>query len=281
MLKPPPNLAVSVSYKYDLANLIEFVEYHRLVGVNKIYLCNNDSNPIVTQRVLRNHIDSGFVEHIHSAPMFHQARNRQAEAHRHVLRLARRDKAKWLSMLDMDEFLYPIKYDTVTEVLKDYEKCAVLQISYACFGSSGCIRKQMLQTNSYINRAKDGWFWNHLSKSIGRVERIQDCSHHHYFTPVHPHMMMDENKKISDWVHPPKYNHLRINHYLSRSKEDYKEKMRRGNPIGEKRDWKWFAWADRNEVHDEGMRQRFVPKLLEVLHNNKNWYTSKGIIKFI
>lgn len=281
MLKPSPNLAVSVSCKYDLANLIEFIEYHRLVGVNKIYICNNDINPILTERVLRPYIENGFVNHTHSAFMFGRTNNRQTAAHQYVLGLARKHKVKWLSMLDMDEFLYPVQYDTVTEVLKDYDKCGVLQVSYACFGSSNYVHKQMLQTNSYIRRAKHNWFWNHLSKSIGLVDRIGSCSHHHCFTPIAPFPMIDEDKKrLTHWVHPPGHKHLRINHYLSRSKEDYRDKIKRGNPIGERRDWRWFSWADRNEVFDDGMR-RFVPKLLEALEGNKSWYASKGLIKLI
>ena len=138
-------LAVSVSYKYDLPNLLEFVEYHRMVGVQRIYLCNNDEDPAPTLEILKPYIESGLVVHNHTASMWPGIRNRQASAHNFVLGLARTDGVRWLSMLDMDEFLYPVTKDSVTEVLMGYEDVGAIQVNYACFGSSQHTKKQMLQ----------------------------------------------------------------------------------------------------------------------------------------
>lgn len=253
-------LAVSVSYKSDLWNLLEFIEYHRLVGVSHFYICNNDDNPAFSSHILESYVSSGIVTHIPTAKMFKGTRNRQRAAHQFCLRIAK-NKVKWLALLDMDEFLYPVKCDSVPQVLMNYTNFSSVVFNYTCFGSSHLFFRPQLQTESYVYRAPNHWKWNKLCKAIGQVQKVKDVQHHHYFDKN----MVDENKRRCDWVKPYTANVLRINHYLSRSRQDYQDKMRRGNPLREKRDWRWFHWADRNDILDVGMKDRFVDRLREAL----------------
>lgn len=266
------NLSISVSYKDDLYNLIEWLEYHLIVGVQHFYIYNNDKNPYTAQSILQPYMNEGVVTMVHSAKMFTRPRvNRQADAHHHCLQRSR-GKTRWLAMLDMDEFLYPLKTDNINDVLKDYEAYPQLLINYCCFGSSGIKRKQDFQTQSYVNRAKDNWRWNHLCKGIGQVDKIKNCLHHHCFAVAG----VDENKKACNWVKPYSGKILRINHYLTRSQDDYHQKMLRGNPLGEKRDWNWFNWANRNEVYDDGIWVRFGERIMASINRKKKiWNKSK------
>jgi hypothetical protein len=259
--KPEHYLAVSVSYKSDLWNLLEFIEYHCIVGVSHFFICNNDENPAQSSKILEPYVEEGVVTNIHTADRFQGHPNRQQAAHNLCLRLAGQ-KARWLAMLDMDEFIYPIISDSAADVMKQYEDCDSVAFHYACFGSSGYSYRPFMQTDAYVHRAIDAWTWNRLCKAIGQVGRVRNVTHHHFFEK---NGMVDENKIPCGWVKPYKGNVMRINHYLSRSAEDYEEKMKRGNPIGERRDWNWFHWADRNEVFDDGMRHRFVDRLKNAL----------------
>jgi hypothetical protein len=264
-------LAISVSYKQDLWNLLEFIEYHRLVGVQHIYICNNDEKIDTTNEILLPYIEDGFVDNIHTAKRWPHGRhiNRQAIAHNFILNRYRKD-VQWLAMLDMDEFIFPLQANNVLEVLKDYESYPAIALNYACFGSSGLSHKPFLQTEAYKYRAEDSWGWNRLTKSIGQTDKCVRCPHHHHFgIQKRFGSMIGENKKPCGWLRKFSGNILRINHYMARSKEDFEEKMRRGNPFGEKRDWRWFAWADRNEQYDFGM-DRFVPQLKENLMARRN-----------
>jgi hypothetical protein len=117
-----------------------------------------------------------------------------------------------------------------------------------------------LQTETYVRRARHKWGWNKLCKAIAQVNYVRRVNHHHYFTEYR----VDENKKSCHWWKPFKGNIMRINHYMSRSRQDFKAKMARGNPLGEKRDWRWFHWADRNDVYDDSMK-KYTKQLREVL----------------
>lgn len=270
MPEKPINIAISVSYKQDPCNLIEFIEYHRLIGVQRIYICNNDDNTIHSDYIMAPYVEEGFVQNIHTARWFHnRSINRQALAHDYVLKIARKE-VKWLAMLDMDEFIYPVVSNDINYVLKHYDNYAAIVINYACFGSAGLKYRPNLQTEAYVYRAADNWGYNKLTKSVGQVDKVSRCSHHHYFDVKAGHMV-DENKIKCGWVKQYKDNVIRLNHYLARSKEDYEDKIKRGNPLGEKRTWNWFQWADQNELYDNSM-SRFVPMLREAIMTKKRLF---------
>ncbi len=271
MLNPniPHYLSVSVSYKKEAWNLIEWLEYHIIVGVNHFYIYINDENPKFSNSILKPYMEEGFVTIVNSARMFTNSHNRQASAHHHALARAV-NKTRWLAMLDMDEFLYPVVENTVSNVLRNYHESAQLLVNYACFGSSGHEFRPELQTSVYLKRARDGWEWNKLCKGIGQVQHLRAARHHHFFQVLPGRAQVDEDKKHCGWVKNYKGKYLRINHYLTRSREDYMEKMKRGNPIGEKRDWNWFNWANRNEVYDDGLWTRFGEQLLYAVNRRRS-----------
>lgn len=166
-----------------------------------------------------------------------------------------KNQYRWLALLDSDEFLYPVKNDNISRVLKNYEDIPAIAVNYLCFGSNNLNLRPEMQIEAYTKRSKDNWEWNRLTKAIGQTQLVSHCDHHHKFkSPLYT-----EDKKKCKWVKKFEGNYLRIIHYMARSKEDFEVKMKRGNPIGEKRDWKWFQWADRNEVVDEGIKNRFGP----------------------
>jgi hypothetical protein len=264
-------LSVSTSYKQDPWNLIEWLEYHIIVGVNHFYIYNNDHNARFSNHILKPYVEEGYVTVVKSANLFRG--NRQAAAHNHALNLAR-TKTIWLAMLDIDEFIYPLVDDKI--MLAKYDLYGQVMLNYACFGSSGHIIRPNLQTQAYLRRAKDGWEWNELCKAIGQVQKVQSVKHHHHFV-TGKGKTVDEDGKVCGWVKKYKGKYLRINHYMARSIEDYKVKMSRGNPLGEKRDWKWFKWADRNEIYDDGLWNRFGNKILTAIEKRRKLFNySKG-----
>jgi hypothetical protein len=276
MVKNENFLGVSTCYKNDPWHIIEFIEYHLLVGVRKFYIFNNDFNPKKANRILYPYVQQGLVANIHSAGWFNGPKeNKQQKCHTHALRMAK-GKCKWLAMLDFDEFIYPVQHDNLIEPLKTLSHLRQVAFNYACFGSAGLRYRPVLQTESYNRRARFNWAWNRLCKSIGQVNKVHYAMHHHHFDGL----ILDERGKMCGWIKPYKANLLRINHYMARSKEDFEIKMRRGNPFGEKRDWGWFNWADRNEVLDNGM-MRFVPEMKENIKKRwKNFLRSKRKVAF-
>lgn len=255
-------LSVVVSYKMEQCNLLEWLEYHIHVGVNHFYIYNNDDNPKLSDRLMRPYVEEGYVTNIHSARMFRKpVWSRQSDANLDAISRFGQN-TRWMALLDMDEFLYPVVDPTVSEALRRYHDCPSLAVSYYCFGSGGHRLRPRLQIDGYRFRSYEAFYWNNHTKSIGQTALVGPHPHHHRFSGP----LLDEDKVLCKrYFKPPKGKILRINHYMARSHEDFQEKMIRGNPYKDKRDWSWYVWADRNEVYDDGMARRFAGPVWEAI----------------
>lgn len=278
MIKNNVYLAAATLYKTDPWNILEWIEYHLHVGVRLFFIFNNDDDTRLSDAIFAPYVEKGLLINFHSKNWFTYPRvSKQADCYTHAL-LAAKGRAKWLAILDSDEFIYPIHKESLVDVLRGYEDCASIACNYANFGSSGLKYRPELQTESYIHRAADNWEWNRLSKAIGQTAKFNFCDHHHKFAGS----LFDEHKNRCGWVKPFSGDLIRINHYMARSREDFYVKMLRGNPFGEKRDWNWFNWADRNEVFDDGMANRFAPAVREALENaDRRWRLSQMKIAMV
>src|ERR1700722_20337450 len=123
--------AIAEGYKYELSccaifrdeapYLKEWIEFHKLVGVQHFYLYNNRSRDQYRQ-VLAPYILRGEVELIEWS--WEYAIWRQWTAIQHIaynLALKRAyKKTKWLAFLDIDEFLFAVEKDNLRDFLRDY-----------------------------------------------------------------------------------------------------------------------------------------------------------------
>ena len=95
-------VAIVAIYRNESADIEEWIDYHRLIGVEKFFLYDNETTDD-TNLKLRRYVQSGHVE-IMPWPHFMRDTNTQAAAYAHAIaRLAGR--FQWLGMIDIDEFL--------------------------------------------------------------------------------------------------------------------------------------------------------------------------------
>ena len=73
---------------------------------------------------------------------------------------------RWLAAIDLDEFLYPVQTQTVSEVLKDYEGYPSIAVNWRCFGSGGNLNRPVSQLSGFVWRSRDEWESNRHIKSI-------------------------------------------------------------------------------------------------------------------
>jgi len=191
------------------------------------------------------------------------------------------DEVRWLSFLQLDEFLFsPLKKD-LKYVLKEYESYSGVVINWQNFGSSGHrTEPQKLQIEAYTRKMPENNPLNENTKSIVNPRRVEFCLGPHWFI-LTKGFYVDENKKrirVSQFRKSLHYYtcfysvaKLRINHYRIRSKEEFFRKMRRRYYARGQHDlvgninhnWKMF---DRNDVEDTVI-QRFLPELKRRMSN--------------
>lgn len=133
-------LAAVLIFKDEAPYLKEWIEYHRLLGFDLFYLYNNLSEDEY-QEVLSPYIRSGIVKlkkwTIKGGDLggWNAA---QCTAYSDALGRARKDRVKWLAIIDSDEFLVPRHTDSLVNFLKKYENDVIgqLHIFWVMFGTS-------------------------------------------------------------------------------------------------------------------------------------------------
>ncbi len=115
------DLAIGSMFRNTAPYLKEWVEYHRMIGVEHFWLYNDDSTDN-WEEVLAPYILEGIVEVIywpaeqHYYPFY---LGKQMEAFNDAIRRAV-GVAKWVALIDLDEFLLPMQEKTLVECLNNH-----------------------------------------------------------------------------------------------------------------------------------------------------------------
>ena len=139
-------LSICAIFKDESLSMKEWVEYHRLVGVDHIYLYNNNSTDD-SCKILQPYINEGYVTLI-DWPM---APPSQAQAY-NDFKKKYIDETNWVAFIDLDEYICPKKAFDIKDLLKDFESYPSLLVYWRMFGSSGEIShdKDRLITEQYV-----------------------------------------------------------------------------------------------------------------------------------
>jgi hypothetical protein len=123
-------LAACLLFKNVASYLKEWIDCHAAVGVEKLYLYNNGSRDHYWN-VLAPYIASGLVT-LHEWPAIPGF----PTAYEHCSTHYRYD-ARWIAMIDDDEFLFPLTENPLVKVLSKYENHPAVAVHWAMFGSNG------------------------------------------------------------------------------------------------------------------------------------------------
>lgn len=218
-----PYLSVCACLGYDAPYLLEWLEFHRLVGIERFFLYNNGDRERQAE-LLAPYVEGGIVV-LHDWPTYPP----QVPAFKHCLEEHRED-SRWIAFIDTDEFLFSPAGETLPEVLIDYEGCPGVAVNWATFGSSGHRTKPPgLVIENYLYRLNANR--DRLVKNIVDPSRATDCLITHHFV-YRDGVTVDENHfpvlgptttYISD-------SHLRLNHYFTKSEAEWRAKVARRRP---------------------------------------------------
>jgi hypothetical protein len=224
-------LAVCAVFKNEAPYLREWIEFHRLAGVDRFFLYDNGSTDDHLE-VLRPYLDRELVV-LHPWP---SSPPDQREVFDDCLARHRAD-ARWIAFIDLDEFLFSPAGRGLDELLPGYEASPGVGVEWAMFSVSGNrTRPTGLVVESYPLRdtAETGLF-----KEIVDPMRTVRCVSAHWFDFEHG-LPVDENHwpLTPDGSRSTSFDLLRINHYASRSEEEVREKIARGSGWKHLRRWR-------------------------------------------
>ena len=252
-------LSVCAIVRDEAPYLAEWIEFHRLVGVESFYLYDNGSQD-GTEEVLAPYRAAGVVQ-LKSWPQ----RPGQLAAYKDCL-AERGAESQWIAFLDADEFLFPTVADDLCSVLAEFEDHPAVAVNWLLFGSSGHrSRPPGLQIEAFTRRAPEGYDVHRHVKCIVRPERTMEAlSPHHFRFAAGAVAVAETGRPVTGPLAPEiSVARLRINHYFTRSLEEAEAKRLRGRAdTTAARSPEDMAAHDRGEVEDLTIR-RFVPALRE------------------
>lgn len=225
----PYQLMAAVIIKDEAPYMVEWLEFHRLVGVEKIIIYDNGSSDNI-QELLKPYISEGYVELI-PWPNFLAQYNHQHLCYAHVVRYTA-SQTKWLAIIDADEFLFSPTGRPLPEILQQYSDIPILGAGMRIFGFSGHEKKpQGLVTENFLYRFADDEPESNQYRSIVQprlVRSIISASRYHHLLNNIPAYDEDRNP-LHNWPTEKALHsvQLRVNHYLTKSREEFMQKISR------------------------------------------------------
>lgn len=244
---PKYYLAVCAIAKNEGPYFKEWIEWHRKQGVEKFYIYDNESTD-QTKQVLQPYIESGIVEY-----QFFPGRKRQLAAYDDCFERHRFD-ARWIAVIDIDEFIVPIKDNSIPQFLHRMEGYAVVEINWLVYGSSGVrekedgdvmqrFRKHSLPTHRLNRHVKSIVDPRQVCCMVGCHEAARISG-----KPVDPNGNVIKDHCCN---RTPQQDVIRINHYAIKSYEEFLAKQARGRArTNSLRDDGYFDRYDLNDLED-------------------------------
>jgi glycosyltransferase involved in cell wall biosynthesis len=268
--KKPPKLAIVTCIKNEGEDLVEWLCFHRLIGVSRFVIYDNLS----TDATLRILDAVPFRDEI----VVHSVADESAQKYAFRDAIERyRNSLDWVAFLDADEFIVPLGETSLLDKLAEFQAKGIdgFGINWRIFGSSGRrVRPRGLVTQSFTQRAEDDFPGNQHVKSIVRLRAVKKMVNQHYFTVRGKYLLNDgsEAPAAFEGLAPgPSYTQgFAIHHYITKSHAQCVKKIVRGRPKPSTSRWKYrpvsyWATYDRNEVKDVRAAQVIAPIEDEVL----------------
>ena len=223
-------------------DIIEWIEYHRLVGVDHFYIYDNESTDGLKEK-LTPYIDKGVVTYI-----YYPGKAMQDKSINDAIKNYAYD-TKYLAVIDGDEYIVPMEEgrllpELLDEIIETYHKSIYhpggfaggIGINWRDYGTSGHKTKvDGLVIENYLQRAEDDYYQNVHIKTIynPRVVSYVDNPHNGHYRDGY--YTISENGSLIPFLYfyDGQCKKLRINHYFSKSEEQVIEKNRRGWPVGD------------------------------------------------
>jgi len=260
--------------------LEEWIGFNKLMGVEHFILYDNGLDPN-SKVLLQKYIDDGSVTHI----LFPDIDGLRDGKHADTLSIQQlayadciirfRKKFKYLLQLDIDEFLFPIMHNSITEILKEFDdsKLSRIEVNWTNFGDSGYNKKP----NGLVieNFIKTGI--NIVNQTVKSISNSKYLSRRFVYTNVHrfSHRFSIIDMITKAFIGYPfvikgkKANNLfQLNHYITKSKEEYSQKLRinkKGYMVGKETDEMYIELNKKyNEIKNTEI-SRFVPILKSLI----------------
>ena len=230
---PKYKVAICAIFKNEAKYLKEWIEFHRIVGVEHFYLYDNNSTDDYTS-IIKTYIDRGIVSLVRWEKNY-----AQMEAYKDCIKRFSQE-TRWMGFIDIDEYLVPNYYDNIYDFLKAFEKNRPAVVVYwKMFGTSGLIERAekglVLEdfTVCWKKHVDIGKCFYNTKYKIDSSEK-NNYLHHRLWSKIGCFRVPPVNEfnkiVIGDRnIAKRKEFPIQINHYFTKSYKEYQEKKSKGD----------------------------------------------------
>jgi len=273
------SISIVVMIKNEGERIKEWLEYHAIIGVDKFIIYDNNSTDNVKE-IVQPYIDAGVVDYIlypkTQADFEKKGRKTeywafQAYAYNDAIKRYR-NKSKWISFIDIDEFIVPVQKDNLLDVLHEIQNgmpkrkpFVGLSINWVMYGFSG--HRQKPQGLVIENFTKNDGIHEGIKSIVNPRTVIQYQVHAalHFF---HIEAVNEQGKDAYvPNVSQSSIEKIRINHYYTKSYDEYTQKIimnRAAWPKADKYELPAFD-PDYLSHNEDTVINRFIPLLKQRL----------------
>ena len=256
-------LGVACMFRDESKWLREWIEYHRLIGVEKFYLFDHLSsdNP---EQVISDYISQGIVtlERI-TEDVGGQFMELAITTYNRAVGMAK-NECRWLALLDSDEFINPKSTSTLPSLLKDFEGYGGLVMNWQMFGTSNI--EEVPSDQTMIERLQLRGLrtlgHNQHVKSIVQPLRVtKTVLHFSYYTEGFYAVNADHERVDGPFDPRIRVDKIQLNHYFCRDEKFLREvkiPRRAGLGVGSEI---MEQWNQSMNVEVDDSIQRFVGAL--------------------
>ncbi|EAR52755.1 hypothetical protein OG2516_00974 [Oceanicola granulosus HTCC2516] len=273
--------------KDEAPYILEWVAYHRLIGVNDIIVFSNDCTD-GTDQMLERLDEMGLLRHYPNPSMITGAERRHTHALRYLNSGARLRRSDWVASLDVDEYIcVNAGAGRLEDLFAAAEGANVIYMNQHNFGSGGAERfDDVLTTDRFRHAwAKDAAYHRKVNRRGVKTitHRSAEPTAWHNHSPIFDgdrldlvHAVNGSGKPIDktaiDISKDVKsltaldygFDLVQLNHYALRSLEDYLLKVARGNANHNDFGDELHYWRryEHNDLLDENIT-RWLPDLAD------------------
>lgn len=257
----PVYLSVVCIAKNEAPYIKEWIEYHKIVGVERFYFYDNESADN-TREVLDPYIKDGTViyNYVEGSCLQNLVYGDAVVKYK--------KQTRWLAIIDLDEYIVPTEKDSIPDFLKDYENYPAVGINWVMFDSNGyktkpvsgggCVTANFTRVMKNYNDKT-----NCHIKSIVNPAQVVSIYNPHYAEYYNNQYAVNENFEVIygalTEVHSAQK--IRINHYYSKSEEEYIKKTVRGNADNRCKRKRLEEYLNFPEYTYDYAIQKYVPEL--------------------
>ena len=255
-------IAVCAIFKDEAPYLLEWLAFHKMIGVDLFFLYDNGSSDGGGELIRR----SSFVRNVTLIDW--PERPGQLSAYNHF-RVYHARRFTWAAFIDIDEYIMPLGGSSIRDILmrKVYQPYAAILLQWLVFGPSGHDRRpDGLVIENYTRRLPQTDDASRHVKTLVQTEQLLGIDYTPHAAECSGPACNTRGEHVLPYAIQPTECHdvMAINHYFTKSLEEFKRCRGRGDSLDPYQE-RVFSDVASQAVIEDTRAVRFVPRLQALL----------------